>query len=128
MPPSAYISLWRDSVAAGDDVDAPHETTIKVEAAATIGDLCILMSTLNYLPTIAGGRATWILNGKSPIAVFAQQWVLPKLVVAGDRPIGDFIHKAGSPQLNLHYWCQVDPELVHRNLSLGLPLPDRHSS
>jgi hypothetical protein len=128
MRPSAKVFLWRDSVAAGDDVDAPHEMALDLPPGSTVGALCSRLVTLDYLPSVSGGRATWILEGTRALAVFAQQWASPKFLLAEDMPIAALLKPKGAPHLEFLYWCQVDPELVHRNLLSGLPLPGKYSA
>lgn len=74
------ITLDRESVASGDDVDF-HETTIEMQDDSTIGDLLARVRAMRYVPSIWGGMATWIVRvgdyrGK-PIGVVAQQWDKP---------------------------------------------------
>lgn len=57
--PEVSISLTRDSVAAGDDTDAPHERKIKVRSFTDPVALAREAST-NYLPNVAGTGHSWI--------------------------------------------------------------------
>ena len=62
--PLVGIKLTRDSVCAGDDVDAPHEKTLHVHSftdpVALTQELCS-----SYLPNVSGSGHSWIalLNG-----------------------------------------------------------------
>jgi hypothetical protein len=62
------VLLTRDSVCAGDDADAPHETSVEVPAC---GDPVALVRELStgYLASVAGVGHSWtcVLNGV-PIA------------------------------------------------------------
>lgn len=74
------LVVWRDSVAAGDDIDAPHEIKIPVEEGASVADVVAKVISTRYLPRISGGRATWIVEASSqPIAVLAQQCKPPAI-------------------------------------------------
>lgn len=53
------ILLTRDSVAAGDDIDAPHEKKIKLRSYIDPVVLSREAST-GYLPNVAGSGHTWI--------------------------------------------------------------------
>ena len=73
------LRLTRDSVAAGDDVDAPHEREIEtysfLDPAALINHVCP-----GYLPSVAGVGHSWscVLNGDL-IAKVTVEGVLPKV-------------------------------------------------
>lgn len=56
--PKITVVLTRDSVAAGDDSDAPHEKTVTVHSFM---DPVLLARTLStgYLPSVAGVGHTW---------------------------------------------------------------------
>jgi hypothetical protein len=123
------LIVWRDSVAAGDDADAPHEWILPVSPDATVSDVVerVLRVSPRYLASIGGGRATWILETGRPIAVVAQQWEEPRYLVPASVPVWSVVSPASRPHLQARYWCQVEPELVVDALRSGAPLPDRYS-
>ncbi|WP_194768726.1 hypothetical protein [Tamlana sp. I1] len=53
------IKLTRESVAMGDDVDAPHFLEIEIGPTWTIIEILKNIIKINYLPKISGGKATW---------------------------------------------------------------------
>lgn len=57
--PQVSIVLTRDSVAAGDDIDAPHEKKIKIRSFTDPVSLAREAST-NYLPNVAGTGHSWV--------------------------------------------------------------------
>jgi hypothetical protein len=63
--PVIRLTLTRDSVCAGDDVDAPHERVIEI---AAVSDAAALLEQVpaGYLASVAGVGHSWtaILNGK----------------------------------------------------------------
>lgn len=120
------IVIWRDSVAMGDDIDAPHERIVDVPDDASIGTIVADLANGAYLASIAGGRATWIVDGTRPLAVVAQQWDVPRWLVAPDAPAAPLRRPDGSPDFHVRYWLQVDPERVFAALERGTPLPDRY--
>ena len=71
------IIVWRDSVTAGDNVFSPHEIEIKVDPNESIETTLEKIILTRYLPSIRGGKATWIVVGKNPLAVIGQQWSKP---------------------------------------------------
>ena len=79
-----YITLTRDSVCAGDDVDAPHEMTLDINDCKNINDIMVKIKN-KYLPKISGGKATWIVRSCASIAVIAQEWELPKTLLGSDE-------------------------------------------
>jgi len=66
------VFLTRDSVAAGDDVDAPHDMTITVPDGSSIEAIVATVAKSGYLASIRGGKATWVATSKIPLAVVAQ--------------------------------------------------------
>jgi hypothetical protein len=124
------LILWRDSVCAGDDCDAPHELALVV-GADSLGSFIKRLLVADYLPSISGGNATWILKTERhtdrALAVIAQQWAEPRFVVAADADVLLYINRsAKKPNLYLTYWCQVDPETVFQRLQRNESLPDRY--
>jgi len=63
--PTLSIRLTRDSVCAGDDVDAPHEKTVITHSFLDPVALASHLSSV-YLPTVNGAGHSWdcTLNGK----------------------------------------------------------------
>jgi hypothetical protein len=122
---SENIILWRDSVAAGDDVFAPHEQKIKIENDETIETTMEKILATNYLPNIQGGKATWIVVGKNSLAVVAQEWSKPHFFIKTTTYTKDLIDSTNEWQLEFRYWCQVDPNRVTESIIQGKPLPDK---
>jgi hypothetical protein len=50
------LHLTRDSVAAGDDINAPHAKHMQIEGVATAIDVVNAVIQCGYLPNISGGR------------------------------------------------------------------------
>ena len=121
------LVIWRDSVAAGDDADAPHEWQLTVDAAATVDSVVRTIQSAGYLASIAGGEATWIIEGARPIAVVAQQWTEPRFLVDRAMPMREVVKPSGRPHVEVRYWIQVSPDRVFDALRAGRPLPDRRN-
>lgn len=120
------VVIWRDSVAAGDDSDAPHEWAAPVASNATIEAVVDAIIQRRYLASISGGRATWIVEGARPLAVIAQQWTTPRWLVPPESSISTYRRPGGAPDIQMLYWLQVDPDRVYQCLRTGEPLPDRY--
>lgn len=120
------VHLNRDSVHPGDDLES-HASTVEVDSAQDIGSLLKQLAR-NYLPSIAGGKATWIVscsgNCLRPLGVLAQQWKDPHLRVPAEALVG---HVLGTerPSISFEYWCQKDPTLVFSAISSGKEPPSR---
>ena len=122
-----HVIIWRESVAAGDDVDAPHELEVKVEQNEPIDRTVEKILANRYLASIQGGKATWILMGRKPIAVLAQQWSKPHFLVEPTTCTEELIASTGDRQFEFLYWCQVEPHKVVDCIVQGKPWPDRYS-
>jgi hypothetical protein len=93
-------------------------------------ELIDLGATACELTYISGDRATWIVEaggyGGKPVAVVAQQWESPRLLVLSSMNVeGLFSHH--DPTLFFKYWGQAVPDAVFDALSKNTPLPDRYS-
>jgi len=107
------IILTRESVAMGDDIDAPHHFEMTLAAGASLYAIIRVVFQSNYLASIAGGKATWTVISRIPIAVVAQQWGEPKMLT----PVPS-LHSLNFSDdvLSLHfdYRAQQDPNLVYK--------------
>ena len=120
------LSVWRDSVCLADDCDAPHELILSLPSDASLDYVADQILRRSYLASIAGGRATWILEAQRPLAVFAQQWSQPRFLLSPDVRLASIVDLAATPHLRFRYWCQVDPDIVFDCLQQGQPLPDMY--
>lgn len=106
------LYVTRESVAAGDDVDAPHVREFALERAASLETALATVISAHYLPSIAGGLATWSVASGIPLAVIAQQWPAPRMLVrAGEEPMA-LDRASGVLRLHFNYHAQLDPEIV----------------
>ncbi|MEO8606386.1 MAG: hypothetical protein ABI690_00770 [Chloroflexota bacterium] len=110
------IFLTRDSVAAGDDADAPHQKTITVPDDASVEEIITIVAKSNYLASIFGGKATWSANSKLPLAVVAQEWDKPKMLSYTPVTVKRLVVADGSLHLHFTYYTQLDPNIVFETL------------
>ncbi len=108
------LRLERGSVCAGDDCDAPHTQILSFVESATIHDVVTRILKINYLASIAGGRATWVVLGKSniPVAVLTQQWRIPRFLVDANAVFTKYIEG----KIHIQYRQQVSPDDVFEEL------------
>lgn len=106
------LYLTRDSVAAGDDVDAPHLMEIEGPATEDVGAAIARVLATGYLPRISGGKATWSVASNRIIAVVAQQWPQPKLLRSYDTSYKGLDVNEGKLRLHFNYHAQEEPETV----------------
>lgn len=96
--PVVSVVLTRDSVAAGDDIDAPHEKTTRMPSFTDPVSLAREASA-NYLPGVAGTGHFWlcVLNGVD-IAEIRTSGIKPlvnEAVFGGNNRI-HFIYKSAT--------------------------------
>lgn len=113
MIQKSTITITRDSVAAGDDVDAPHMLIVETEPTDTVKSVLGNILRLNYLPKISGGDATWSVASGRPIAVLAQQWSTPRHINSEEETCLNL----RIDKLHFNYHGQESPEIVLRVLS-----------
>jgi len=107
----AYFT--RDSVAAGDDADAPHAREMELPDGISAEELVRTVCRNARLASIVGGRATWCLSSNVPLAVVAQQWAEPKLIGFPWRKMADLDVAGSVVRLHFSYFAQQDPDVVY---------------
>ncbi|MBA4032628.1 MAG: hypothetical protein C0478_17310 [Planctomyces sp.] len=112
------LHLTRDSVAAGDDIQAPHRKRITVVAGTSLSEVLAEVRRLGYLAMISGDKATWVVEASVPLAVVAQQWEAPVIL-----PAGAALSELPS-ELHFRYLAQEDPSQVVASLCVQ----DEHNS
>jgi hypothetical protein len=53
------VIFERDSVCAGDDVNAPNRRTVQFDCPQLLTQLCGGKHALTYLPSVSGARTKW---------------------------------------------------------------------
>jgi hypothetical protein len=102
------LIITRDSVAAGDDVDAPHEMLLEFDENEKVEKIIKTILKSNYLPKIYGGKATWCIIAHKPLAIIAQEWFNPKVINTTD-----YLKSAKEfDKLHFKYHVQENPEIV----------------
>src|SRR6478609_9780133 len=112
---SMQIYVTRDSVAAGDDGDAPHTEVFEIPGETTLKNAIEIILSKKYLAQIYGGKATWVVSDSKPIAVVAQQWTSSKIFdqFSRDKPISSRVVAEGEAlRLHFSYLAQKDPDEV----------------
>ena len=111
------IKLTRDSVAAGDDCDAPHLIEIDVPNNSSISSVVDHILSLNYLASISSGKAVWSLASTKPLVLVAQQWSNPKLLAWANPTVLELANGNNELNLKFNYHAQLNPEIVFEVLS-----------
>jgi hypothetical protein len=106
------VYATRDSVALGDDIDAPHERVFSFPDALSPLQVISRIVADGYLARIAGGQATWSAVSGVPLAVVAQQWTEPRGVPWQEPPLSELEQQNGMYRIHFNYHVQRDPELV----------------
>ena len=106
------LYITRDSVAAADDVDAPHDRTLSDPSITTVNDILSTVAREYQLPKIVGGKATWVLASGVPLAVFAQEWSEPRPDWRIPSRVEDLDYDGKVVRLHFSYLGQYSPEDV----------------
>ena len=106
------LFVTRDSVCAGDDGDAPHPRRLAAPPSATVQQAIETVLAARYLPSIAGGMATWVAASAVPLAVIAQQWPAPRMMPLSSRDRQRLDGEGDVLRLHFSYFAQHDPEQV----------------
>lgn len=105
------IIVTRDSVAAGDDTDAPHERQFAFPDSTSIEQAIQKIVDAGYLAKVQG-KASWSAVCGHPISVVSQSWNHARAVSC--QPWVPTAHDFNNGSISLHfnYHAQVDPEIV----------------
>ena len=106
------IYFTRDSVCAGDDSDAPHVCEIELPPSDDVEAISCAVLKTAPLPSISGGRATWCVSSRIPLAVIAQEWDVPRMLSALPAKRGDLDFNVDTLRFHFSYFAQEDSEIV----------------
>ncbi|MCE5286096.1 MAG: hypothetical protein LLG02_09660 [Pelosinus sp.] len=113
---NSYIFINRDSVCMGDDMDS-HEVKLEINDATTVYYLTLKIRETKYLPSIGGGKATWVLKyNNEPLAVVAQEWTEPKYLINKNERVKKLLIEGGKPEIYFEYILQENPDIVFSKL------------
>jgi hypothetical protein len=108
--------ITRDSVCAGDDIDAPHTHIVTLDEKLGVERLIEQAAKSAELPSIAGGRATWCISSAIPLAVIAQQWPGPKMLHQIPPKLSQLDIDGQTIRFHVSYFVQQDPNAVYETL------------
>ena len=106
------VRLTRDSVCAGDDVDAPHYRELRVPDQTAVEEIVSAIAKAKYLASISGGKATWSIASRIPVAVIAEQWDEPRMLCSLPCCLDQLDFKNGVLNCHVNYHAQQDPGIV----------------
>jgi hypothetical protein len=106
------VRVTRDSVAAGDDIDAPHTRLFSFADSMTMLQLVSAIAAQGYLASIRGGKATWSAVSGVPLAVVAQQWSEPRAIPWAMPALSELDWRDGVLCVHFNYHVQLDPDVV----------------
>ena len=112
------IEVTRNSVCAGDDIDAPHTIWIEVHPDDTLRDVIALIIEGRrppYLASISGGEATWVAVSDEPLAVVCQQPMGPYFLFDATT-LASEIFSGQTSRFHFEYLVQLDPVFVLQQL------------
>lgn len=114
------VEIKRDSVCAGDDIDGEHKKILKLYPDESVEILIDNILKINYLPTIAGGKATWVVRSNNiNIAVLAEQWNKAKYFISSKLPLSGFEINDNLLKINIEYYTQLDPDYIFNEINIG---------
>lgn len=119
---STTLRLTRDSVAAGDDVDAPHERVVVIERpVVTPADLQAVLAEIapGYLPDVAG-TATWAAYSGMPMMVFSNRGTAPRPFWLMDSELGRLALREGVISVYFAYLASTPAEAAYEVIGLTM--------
>lgn len=97
------VVVTRDSVAAGDDCDAPHVISFVASERMRVKDVFKHLARLRYLPHVAGRGHSWeALFNERKVASFVANKRRPKFSMLLFTPLTEFVIE-GNVHIHLHY-------------------------
>lgn len=88
---------------------------LSLQDDATVSDVLLAMLRADFVPSIGGGRATWLLMGFKPVAVIAQQWTAPRWLVSPKLSVPVTRETSGQYDYWLHYGGDRDPDEMYED-------------
>lgn len=110
------VNIERDSVCAADDLQSHN----KVNRFSIDEPIFNILSRIknDYLPrNISGGKATWLIHiNSSPIAIIAQEWDLPRIIIKSENIIRSYLKDKNEVEIYCEYLAQKNPELAYNEI------------
>jgi hypothetical protein len=116
------LRLTRDSVAAGDDADAPHARDLAFPAELRTPEqlqALVAEAASHYLPGVAG-PACWVTWSRLPLAVFASRWPAPRPLWLTDADLERLDRRGDALHLHFVYLAMVDPDVALEVVRLSM--------
>jgi len=110
------VYFTRDSVCAADDVHAPHQKQIVIEDGANVQAILTHIYRSGYLPLISGGKATWSVASRIPLAVIAQERAMLKMLSQFEVSMNGLDTQEDLIRIHFSYHAQEDPDVVYNIL------------
>ena len=101
---------------AEDEAEAPLPRRFDVPDAITVLELLERVRDAGYLPSLPGGRATWVAEGERPLAVVTQEYLAPWTLVPAPTRLVEVAGRLPRPHLSFRHLAHRLPEDVYRSL------------
>jgi hypothetical protein len=111
------VSLSRDSVAAGDERDAPHSRRLAYPDGVAVGNIIRDIVASDYLPDLPDDVASWSASSGVPLAVMARGAGAELLRAAQAGHLERFDVRDGVLHLHFSYHAQVPAAAVRKVLA-----------
>ena len=110
------VRIDRDSVCAGDDVEA-HDELRRYEPQMKFGYVVQSIIISDFLPIYEGSNAAWLISvDNKQIGVASGKWEKPKFTFNYDVELSSVC--TGNPStLYFHYHSEGEPEKLFESLS-----------
>lgn len=109
-----HVLVQREDLRDADDAGSIKVRRFEVSDAATVVDFLRRVRTSNLVPNLAGGRATWVVEGDRPLAVLTQEYREPWALVGANVRLVEVAGRLPRPHVGLRYFAQRSPEDVFR--------------
>jgi len=85
-----------------------------VAEGTDLREIVQVIAASGYLPRIAGNQATWSVTSNVLVAVVAQQWIEPRMLVLDPMNFDELDQSDAVLRLHFNYHAQIDPEAAYR--------------
>ena len=102
--------LSRESVAAGDDVYAPHQLAVSFPHVRSVEDLVKAIVGADYIPRM-GKIVSWCISSGEPLALVSSTWPEPQPISMWP-PLEALDIRDGIVYCHISYMSARDPEVV----------------
>ena len=98
-----------------EDADMPIPRRFDVPDSITVLELLARIRDADYLPSLPGGRATWLAEGERPLAIMTQEYLEPWPLLPPAMKVVEIAGRLPHPHISFRHLARQMPEDAYRS-------------